>query len=779
MISIDNYQEHNKGSFTIAYIKFLAYTVPIHEKVEACRRAIREKGAVDQIIMQGIFFGLPRSGKTSTKKRLTGEKPGLEQPSTGVAEEVTRVEIEGQQPILEQPSTGVAEEVTRVEIEGQQPILEQPSTGVAEEVTRVEMEDIEKTTVQLLSPSIWNEVTDLSEEAAIVVEDVTTHFTQDRESSVASRKLVKQIMKSQATAPIPNVFQRIIRKAKKRFVQKSNAVDIVPPRTDLERTLQEESITASSDPMEILGFALQKSAIIKHQGRILQFTLYISDAGGQPEFQESLPALVSGPSVYFLTFPLHKGLNEKIPVEYQHPSGRSIIPFEASCTTKEILLSSLASIASTRSYIKLEDGKPVTPKVLFIATHKDKLGSEQDLQKIDQELQGVVKSTDAYKDKMIVFCSEKQMVFALDNTSDDDKDIQQVRDAVERLGLQSDDYKIQTPHTWMMFAITLRHLPGRVLSIEDCMKIAKECGIKKRKELDDALWFLHHNVGIVRHFQEVPELRDVVIKEPQYIFDKVTELIIQTFTFDNVGPLDHEKFLKLGVFSSEVFNKCITTDSDTLHGDKLAILLKHLDVIAPIEENGTVVKYFTPVALSHAELPPDSQSEEIIPSIRIVFGSGFCPKGMFGALLVNLLKQKKISQYDCKLKEDRIYRDQICLSIGPYDSFQFSLSPTYIKIALSSTTGRNRKVPLGQVCRDVRHEIESSICSVTERLHYTQRASHSLAFACPEPPPHDQSHSATINSHKGEPCTMTCQLTGKVYDDLTDGHMVWFDEVGH
>jgi hypothetical protein len=48
-----------KDLFTIAHIKFLAYTVPIHERVEACRQAIREKGAVDQIIMQGIFFGLP------------------------------------------------------------------------------------------------------------------------------------------------------------------------------------------------------------------------------------------------------------------------------------------------------------------------------------------------------------------------------------------------------------------------------------------------------------------------------------------------------------------------------------------------------------------------------------------------------------------------------------------------------------------------------------------------------------------------------------------------
>jgi ankyrin len=638
------------------------------------------------------------------------------------------------------------------------------------------MEDIEKTTVQLLSRSTWNEVADLSEEAAIVAEDVTTHFIQDRGSS---RKLVKKIMKSQATNPAPSKMDKIMDKVKMKFARKSDA-PLVVPSAATKQSSQLKSASTPSDPMEILSSALQQSTIVKCRGE-LQFIIYISDVGGQPEFQESLPALVSGPSVYFLTFPLHKGLNTKCPVEYQHPDGRSIVPFEASCTTKEILLSSLASIASTRSYIKLQDGKPVTPKVLFIATHKDKLGSEQDLQKIDQELQEVIRSTIAYKEEMIVFCSEKQMVFALDNTSDDDKDIQQVRDAVERLGLQSDDYKIRTPHTWMLFAVTLRHLPGRVLSIEDCMQVANECGITDRSELDDALWFLHHNVGIVRHFQEVPELRDVVIKEPQYIFDKVTELIIQTFTFDNIGPLQHEKFLKLGLFASEVFNKCITTDSDTLHGDKLAVLLKHLDVIAPIEENGIVVKYFAPVALSHAELPPpDSQSEEIIPSIRMVFGSGFCPKGMFGALLVNLLKQQKISQHDCKLKEDRIYRDQICLSIGPYDSFQFSLSPTYIKIALSPTTHRNRKIPLGQVCCDVRHEIESSIRSVTETLHYTQRASHSLAFACPEPPPHDQSHSATINfSPKGEPCTMTCQLTRKLYPDLPDGHMIWFDEVDY
>ena len=44
--------------------------------------------------MQGIFLGLPRSGKTSTKKRLVGKKLAVEETSTGVAEKASHVEIE-------------------------------------------------------------------------------------------------------------------------------------------------------------------------------------------------------------------------------------------------------------------------------------------------------------------------------------------------------------------------------------------------------------------------------------------------------------------------------------------------------------------------------------------------------------------------------------------------------------------------------------------------------------------------------------------------------------
>ena len=91
---------------------------------------------------------------------------------------------------------------------------------------------------------------------------------------------------------------------------------------------------------------------------------------------------------------------------------------------KEVLLSSLASIASTRSYTRVNDGKEVIPKVLFIATHTDKLESEQQLMQIDRELQEAVKKTAAYQENMIEFHSKFQMVFDLNNSSDSDEDIQ-------------------------------------------------------------------------------------------------------------------------------------------------------------------------------------------------------------------------------------------------------------------------------------------------------------------------------------------------------------------
>ena len=671
--------------------------------------------------MQGVFIGYPRSGKTTSKRRLVGKKPEMNQASTGVAENVTRIEIE-------------------------------------------------KSTVY----SSWKEVTELNDETAIVVEDVVDHVSTKAQDDAVLPDIncMSEEDKNSSTDghdQNPNRIRVIAHKVKEIFSREKST-----ERTECDAKKQPNSRNA----LQVLSTALQRASktISSHQQRERQWTLYLSDVGGQTEFQEMLPSLISGPSLYFLTFPLHKGLNERFRVEYQHPTDGNIVPIESTSSNKEVLLQSLSSITSTRSYTKALDGKSVSPKVLLIGTHRDQIQSEQQLTEIDQQLQDIIKKTAAFKENMIVFCSESQMVFAVDNTSDDDADIQQVRDAVERLAVSTDDYRIQTPYTWTIFAATLRHLPERVLSIEKCLEVGKECGIDTKDELNNALWFLHHNVGIIRHFQDHRELQNVVIKEPQYIFDKVTELIIKTFTFQNVGPHLHEEFIRKGIFPTDMVHK-LSTDSDTLTGDKFATLLEYHHIIAPIEEDGKVVKYFAPCALAHAELPPSAESKDIIPPLLVIFESGYCPKGLFGALVVNLLRKVKVSHFEWNLIEDRIFRDQICLSVGPYDSFEFLLSSTSMKISLHTMIDQNRKISLGRICSHVRHEIDESICAVTKLLNYTEKAAHSFAFSCPEPQPHDESHAAKINfSPKGEACSLTCPFSGKFYLP-PDRHMFWFDEV--
>ena len=91
--------------------------------------------------------------------------------------------------------------------------------------------------------------------------------------------------------------------------------------------LSESSATSSdvADPKLAVNFcrsALQRN--LKNAEKILQdqgWLVYLTDTGGQIEFQELLPVLVSGPSVFFLVFRLDHDLNKRFAVEYVCPNG--------------------------------------------------------------------------------------------------------------------------------------------------------------------------------------------------------------------------------------------------------------------------------------------------------------------------------------------------------------------------------------------------------------------------------------------------------------------------
>ena len=685
----------------------------------ACERAMKEKGSVEQIAMHCVFLGLPRSGKSTLIRRLLGKRLSMSM-STGVADTSIKVEIR-------------------------------------------------KSTAQV-SGLLWCELEDLDDEAVLVMCNVSRTAPADVTSLTTDDPVRSQPGK---TFSLSQFFRNLFTRGHRSKQHKAalSSPSLVEPQSPGEEGMK--------SPLDVFRDAFRKKQSKLKELVDEPWMLYITDTGGQPEFQELLPILVSGPSLFFLVFSLHLELNERFQVEYITSHGKAAVPYEAGLTVQEMLLQSLATIASTSVFRMVGDKKVVIqPNIFLVATHKD-LVSEEHIHRVDIALQEVVKGTQAYKDGMVQFGSESHMIIAVNNLSEGEEDVQQIRGAVERIGKRGDDYRVKTPFSWLMFSNIMQQMKSPVLKYAQCYSVAQQCGIDTREEMNDALRFLHENVGVVRYYHNVSELQGFIIKDPQCIFDVITDLIVSTFTFEHADPFVHEQFTKKGIFPLDVFEK-LAGSTEFLPPSKLITLLQHLNIIALLKKDGASPHYFMPCALAHSEgsTSIESSSTSHIPSLLVAFKSGYCPKGLFGALVVYLLQNKMKSKLEWVLEQDKIYRDQICLSVGPYDSFQLKVLPTYLSIEVYFSPGASvRRLSLSSVCSEVRRSISSAIGEVSETLHCSRKAEFSFGFLCSEKVDTDQSsHPAIVNILDGQPCNLTCPLTHKRFD-LPDDYQVWFNEV--
>ena len=692
----------------------------------ALEQAIREKGKVNKTIMQCAFVGTPRSGKSSLMKRLVGERPTPFYPSTGVADKVVQVIVRS------------------------------------------------STTAANVSDSTWDKLSH-DDEAIIVVRDAS----QSHRDHTASSKVP-----SHTSVAAPHSVR----------VQKSSVS--VPQRQRKYHAEQSKSSPANTDVTDAkfavdfcrsaLSRNLQKAKRILEQGGWL---VYLTDTGGQIEFQELLPLLVSGPTVFFLVFRLDHDLNKQFTVEYVRSTGTKSEPYQSTFTVKEALLQSLASIASMVTYV-YRDGQKVLlkPQVFFVGTHKDMV-SEAEIDHINRTLHKLVTTTDMYRKGIIQFASESRMLLVVNNLADDDSDIQLVRKAVERLRNRG-DFNVIAPPSWLIFGLIIRQHEDRVLSYKKSFEIARQCGITDEEELKNALWFLHTKVGLIRHFQlkGLEDLQKIVIQDPQVLFDKVTDLVVETFTFEKADPVVWEHFKKKGIFPFSTLKRICGSSDDLLTPELLVKLLEHLHIIAPLQEETEERRYFMPCILVHVK--PTEASQRICGRklneqcqnnpLLVCFRCGFCPKGLFAALVVYLLAKTK-GDFQWRLQTDRIFKDQISFSVGSYDTISIAVKPKFFQItchsSASSELSQNRQFPLAKTCRMVRHCIETGIREVTSALHYVSNATHYLAFYCTGVHQGPDSHPAEISFNANKLCTLWCELAEGEPFKLPPGYEQWFTEV--
>ena len=508
-------------------------------------------------------------------------------------------------------------------------------------------------------------------------------------------------------------------------------------------------------------------------------SLYIIDTGGQPEFHEMLPALITGPAVNLLVFNLIEDLQDRYKIMYRSSAGNSE-PYRTSLTHEEVIFRSLASISCLRhNTIGWEfDELPVKdnsePAAFLIATHRDCVKDDK-VNMVNNHLKLKIQSSELFRENLIQFSAPEKVIFALDTTKDQ-KEIEDLKESLHHV-INTRFYDIKLPVTWCALSLKLKRQKQSLYKYQTCFKLAQKSGIESEDDFKAALWYLHNRVGTIMYYPDVEGLEDIIITNLQLVFDRITELITSCFTFRKVGPSAQTDFEHMGKFSDEDIKK-LSRKGDPLTPKRLVTLLKHLHIVAgPISRQSMEKSYFMPCALKPAEIENERRNESSTPApLLIWFECGYNPVGVVCGLVVYLLDHSEHIGYKWELDKPPHYRNKITFTVGKhYDRVTILTRATYIEVWVDLNPELRDSVRLEALCQKIHAVLEQGINIITKSFHYAYKSRHYFGLpcscsSCKTLPPHP-----AICEHE-EPVAAKCVLN-KDTMVLKDHHLIWFKKV--
>ena len=737
----------------MCYISTTALEIQLHHK--AYQQALREGVSIPLKYLKVLFFGPPRTGKTSMRRRLVGEILNL-----------------AKEPI--QASTGIAEAYDVIV-----KLVKDKTTTSTTAITTSKWSNIKG----LLGKEKSTHETDLDEELRILYQFINgfvlTKSSCHVPDPIDEKEVQDEITKGQSPA---RVVTDTIPSANASLAKSPEVVNpntVIPQEVSSDDEPRNGLSTKEMEEIEIAFEAYEK--VLQTSGQdelkhLLDGTILMNmvDTGGQPAFLEMLPALTMGPALYLIFFRLNQKLKQRYQIQYVSEDNEDIQLSDSSYTVEEVIFQVLSSIAcfgcTAPKYPKMPNPSNAA---MLVGTHKDLLGSDaaDEIRSKDDELKQNLKEileTDIFglDRNFLRYASNEQLMFAIDNMTGNEEELKKVRQRLQEV-IEQEFETFPIPASWLMFNIFLHRMGNRTMSVSQCCEIGDRL---KVKNLHEALWFLHHCIGTLMHFPDVEEIKDLVICDPQVIFDSVTNLILNSFKLKNVNKSACDKFKEAGQFSIKDIKKIAKkSKSDTLSLPQLVKLLEYLNIIAPIKlpsrslplipgqsdpHQEEKVVYFMPAVLRDAteeELHMEQSNTDPVPLI-IHFKCGFVPVGVFCAKIANLVAQKdtvgwllqephkqwskKAGQILCKNKAT--FRIS-----GAYDVTLISKPKWYeIHIACISTTDRGALV---DICRHVLETVCDTLDQVISKLKCKQNllASHfdqtpyELGFKCPKHPNDD------------------------------------------
>ena len=703
----------------------------------AYENAIKGRVTVDLRIVRLNNIGLPRSGKTSFRKRMMRLIRNIQHANIG---------------------------------------KEEQSTKIAE----CEIQIIRKTCTEIGMVSSkhgeWFVVKDGEEEAKMLNELIDFVMNRRTPSSASSHSGTSSPGPA-ASHNIPMGGPATVRSIPTSGDKHTMTTEHVYPRA----AGLTADITKNEDIEEIYAF-LNKDMKESDWGKVthlLEDLILIinTDTGGQAEFLALYGSLVSGPSLNLLFRRLTDELEEAFQVYYTDEHGKSTERVRSPMTVEEVLFQALASIAGFGGSFSDDKSEPKS-KVMFVGTHLDLVTDANEVEVRDELLKQKVKQSAFYKtcgECLVEFASYDKLTFEVNNQTGEDDEIEPIRRKLETVMEKFTKTKI--PIAWLVLNLCIRSKKLRIMHLADCEKLAQKLNIDP-EELQEALKFLHHFVGLLLYYPELEALKDTVICDIQIVFDSASNLIKSMFNFEIIK--DHaacQRFRETAQFSLCDVEMAVGSSTDNLPLPKLVQLLEHLNILTPLpatKEQGMAKPiYFMPCVLKNAtadELKVARSDSDPAP-LMLHYECGYVPFGIFPAMITSLFSRQKELGWEMIYEGGMLRKNKVQFSVGRDDDMITLISrPRYFEITIARQTDcEDHQKSKSSLCSEILAEVEFTHHIVTSNMNYNFSMVYHYGFECPKHPTRD--HICVVADKNA--LRMKC-VTGRTTFPLNKSHSVWF-----
>ena len=471
--------------------------------------------------------------------------------------------------------------------------------------------------------------------------------------------------------------------------------------------------------------------------------LYFVDTGGQSQFQEILPNFIKC-DINLLVHDLSKELENHPEFNYVADGKEFTAPEGMTASNLDIIETSVRSIVSAKF------SREQKIYIGIVGTFKDKCCSDpadfHELLKKRSELidDRIVKYTGQHgfigegKCDLVPGPSRDIRIFSVDGSEQEwDNEHPDIEDLKSKINeVMEKKRRKAIPIRYYLFLQILNEFAEKkkleYISLDKCIAIAISSDIFMSKlDVKKALE-LFNEYNVLLYFPEI--LPEIVFVQPDFLFGKVTNLIVHSFQLKHRGAAtkDYRHFSKTGIFPETLFQHVVDlpTEGNFTHESFLA-LLKGLYIIAELEPR----YYFMPCVLpvidpSHAELEDikkNMQDNKIDGPLVLKFVHDMSPRGLFCSLIVALARMSGWNVND----ESKLYRNLVQFKLVKKDETRWHTNRLgrVVIVNHNSCLAIYSTCP-SKLCSSIRECIVEAITNACECIGYDHSDLFYTGFLC-------------------------------------------------